>query len=64
MGFITSLISATIKTALTPIAVAKDAFDVVTGNEPETTKKLLQSAVDDLEHAGDTIAGENNDGFF
>ena len=64
MGFITSLISATIKTALTPVAIVRDAVDVVTGNEPNTTKNLLQSAANDLEHAGDTIAGENNDGFF
>mgnify|MGYP007069479685 CR=1 FL=1 len=58
MGFLTNLISATVKTALTPVAIVKDMVDVATGSEPENTKKLLKSA----EKAGDTMMGENNDG--
>lgn len=62
MGFLTNLISATVKTALTPVAIVKDVVDVATGNEPENTKKLLKSAAEDAEKAGDTMMGENNDG--
>ncbi len=62
MGFLTNLISATVKTALTPIAVVKDVVYVATGNEPENTKQLLKSAAKDAERAADTMMGENNDG--
>lgn len=62
MRFLTNLISATVKTALTPVAIVKDAVDVATGNEPKNTKKLLESAAKDAEKAGDTLMGENNDG--
>ena len=62
MGFLTNLISATVKTALTPVAIVKDVVDVVTSNEAENTKKLLKSAAKDAERAVDTILGENNDG--
>lgn len=62
MGFLTNLISATVKTALTPVAIIKDAVDVVVGDEPENTKKLLKSAAKDVEKAADTMMGENNDG--
>ena len=62
MGFLTNLISATVKTALTPVAIVKDVVDVVTSNEAENTKKLLESAAKDVEIAVDTILGENNDG--
>jgi len=62
MGFLTNLISATVKTALTPVAIVKDVVDVATGNEPESTKKLLKSAAKDAGKAGDTMMGENNDG--
>lgn len=62
MGFLTNLISATVKTVLTPVAVVKDVIDVATGEEAENTKKLLKSAAKDAERAGDTMLGENNDG--
>jgi hypothetical protein len=62
MGFLTNLVSATVKTALTPLAVVKDAVDVATGGEAENTKKLLKSAANDAERAGDTMLGENEDG--
>lgn len=48
MGFLSNILSATIKTALTPVAVAKDAVNVVIGEEPDTTKSLLQIAIEDL----------------
>lgn len=62
MGFLTNVLSATVKTALTPVAVVKDAADVVMGSEPKNTKKILQSAAKDAEKALDTAIGENNDG--
>lgn len=61
MGFLTNIISATVKTALTPVAVVKDIVDVVTGKEGGNTKKLLNTAAKDAKRAGDTIMGDNND---
>ena len=63
MGILTNLISATVKTALTPIAIVKDVVNVATGNEAENTKNLLESAADDVKNAGETIIGENDEGF-
>ena len=53
MGFFGSLISATVKTALTPLVVVKDAVNVITGEEPDATKKLLKSAKKDIEESFD-----------
>ncbi len=52
---LTDIASATVKVALTPLAVAKDAVNVVIGEEPDATKDLLKSAGDDLEDAGNRI---------
>ena len=57
MGFFSEIISATVKTALTPIAVMKDVVNVATGNEPDETKKLLKSSGKDVEKAIDDITG-------
>ena len=59
MGFLGNIISATVKTVLTPIAVIKDVGNVVTGNEPDATKKLLKSAGKDLDKAGNIMLGED-----
>jgi hypothetical protein len=48
MGFFTNLISATVKTALTPVAIVKDVVNIATGDEPDATKNLLSSAADDV----------------
>lgn len=59
MGFFSNIISATVKTALTPLAIVKDAVDVVTGEEPENTKRLLNSANKDaIKGADDLVEGE------
>lgn len=55
MGFFSNIISATVKTALTPLAIAKDAVNVATGQEADTTKELLKSAGEDVEEAFDEI---------
>jgi len=59
MGFFSNIISATVKTALTPIAVVKDVVNVATGEEADSTKKLLESAKDDASDAlDDLVDGE------
>jgi hypothetical protein len=55
MGFLSNLVSATVKTALTPLAIAKDAINVVTGEEADTTKNLLSSAAEDVAEAADDL---------
>jgi len=57
MGFFSSIIGATVKTVLTPVAIVKDAVNVATGEEADTTKNLLSSAADDLSDAVDDITG-------
>lgn len=57
MGFFSNIISATIKTALTPIAIVKDAVNIVTGEEAETTKELLRSAGKDVDKVIDEMTG-------
>ena len=57
MGFFSDILSATVKTVLTPIAIVKDAVDIAIGEEPNNTKSLLQSAGKDLSDAIDEISG-------
>jgi hypothetical protein len=52
MGFLSNAISSLVKVALTPVAVVKDAVNVVTGEEANTTKEHIESAVED---AGDSL---------
>ncbi len=49
MGFLSNMFSATVKTVLTPVTVVKDVVNVVSDEEPDTTKRLLESASDDVE---------------
>jgi hypothetical protein len=59
MGFLSSIIGATVKTVLTPVAVVKDAMNIVSGESPDSTKELLESIVNDLsEGVGDLGDGE------
>lgn len=55
MGFFSKLISAGVKTALTPIAIAKDAVNVITDQDADSTKNLLESAADDVSDAADDL---------
>ena len=57
MGFLSNIVSATIKTALTPIAVVKDAVNIATGQDVDSTKDLLSSAADDASEAMDELFG-------
>lgn len=56
MGFLSNVLSATVKTALTPIAVVKDAVNVVTGEEADATKNLIESVGDDVKEAADDLS--------
>lgn len=58
MGFLSSLVSATVKTALVPFAVVRDAVDVVKGEDPDACKKLTESVVEDLKDAADSMTGD------
>jgi hypothetical protein len=51
MGFFSNIISATVKTVLTPVAVVKDVVNVVTGEDADSTKSLLESAQKDASDA-------------
>lgn len=55
MGFLSGLTGALVKTALTPLAVVKDAVNVVTGEEADATKELLESAGDDVKEASEDL---------
>ncbi len=59
MGFLTNLVSATIKTALTPVAVVKDVVNVIRDEEADSTKNLLNSVGDDLNDAADDLVDGN-----
>lgn len=53
--FVKDITSATVKIAITPVAIVKDVANIATGEEPDTVKKLLESAGEDLEDAKDEI---------
>lgn len=54
MGFFGSIITAAVKTAMTPVAIVVDAVAVVVKPESaNTTKNLLESAAKDVEEAFD-----------
>lgn len=55
MGFFSNILGAAVKTALTPLAVVKDAANVVIGEEADETKKLLESAGNDVKDATDDL---------
>lgn len=55
MGFFSSIVGAVVKVAVAPVAVVKDVVNVATGEEPNATKKVVKSAVEDLEDAMDSI---------
>lgn len=59
MGFLSGIVSTTIKTALTPFAVLKDVAEVASGGDADNTKKLLNDAKRDaVEAIDDLVDGE------
>lgn len=57
MGFFSSILNIAVKTVFIPVAVVKDAINVVTDEEPDTTIGLVESTFDDLNDAVDDIFG-------
>jgi hypothetical protein len=55
MGFFSNIISATVKTVLTPVAIVKDVVNVATGEDADATKNLLSSAQEDAADAFDDL---------
>lgn len=55
LGFISNIAIATVKTALSPVAVVLDVADILTGEEPEQTMSLMDNIGDDLQTAIDEI---------
>lgn len=55
MGFLGNLVSSVVKVVATPVAAVVDLGKVAVGIEADTTKNLLNSAMDDLSEAGDDI---------
>lgn len=56
MGFISNLVSATLKTAITPVAVVKNVANIIQGEEVESTKDLIESACEDLGQSLDDLS--------
>jgi hypothetical protein len=55
MGFFDNIISAAVKTIITPVAIVKDVVNVVIDEEADSTKKHVGSIIDDVEDALDDI---------
>jgi hypothetical protein len=48
MSLFSNLISATIKTALAPVAIIADVVHVINGEEPTSTIDMIASATEDV----------------
>ena len=59
MGFFSKMVSATIKTALTPVAIVKDVVNVTLNKDANATKELLDSSKDDVVDAADDLTEGN-----
>lgn len=55
MGFFSELISSAVKVTLTPVAVVKDVVNVVTSEDADATKELIQSAIEDVAQATEDL---------
>lgn len=55
MGFLSNLVSSAVKTALTPVAIVKDAVNLATGDDATATSNLLESAAEDLTDSVDDL---------
>lgn len=55
MGILGSLLSAAVKVAISPIAIAADVIDVVHGDQPTATKEVLGSALEDVKQGLDEL---------
>ena len=60
MGFFSNILSATVKTLLTPVAIVKDVVNIATGEEANATKDNIKSAGEDATKAMDNLCGEDD----
>lgn len=58
MGFFGNAFSSLVKVTLTPVAVVKDVVNVATGEEPNATGSLIESAVEDASDSIDDLVDE------
>jgi len=59
MGFLSGLAGTVTKTLILPVAIVDDAVNVVTGQDVDTTRILVEDTVDDLSDAiNDLCDGE------
>lgn len=56
MGFLSNILGATVKAALTPVAVVKDVVNVAIGEDADATKQLIESAGEDVKEAADNLS--------
>lgn len=56
MGFLSNILGAVVKTAIIPIAIAKDVVNVVIDEKPDAVEELIESAGDDIKKATDDLA--------
>jgi hypothetical protein len=59
MGFFGNIVSSAVKTIATPIAIVKDVAEVAVGMDGDNTKKLIESAKDDLCDSLDDLSDGN-----
>lgn len=59
MGFLSKMISATVKTVLTPIAIVKDVANVIQDKDVTATEDLISGVVEDLSDATDELTDGN-----
>ena len=45
MGFLSNIISATVKTVITPVSILKDVANIATGEEADATKKHIEQGL-------------------
>jgi hypothetical protein len=58
-GFIGEIASAAVKVVASPIAIVKDASDILEGNEANNTSNLIESIGDNIEDGFDKLTGEH-----
>lgn len=61
-GFIGEVVSASVKVAVSPIAIASDVIGSVSDGETESTARLVKGIDQNIEGAFDELLGEEDRG--
>ena len=56
-GFLGEISEAAVKVAFSPLAIAKDSVDLLLGEEPKNTEKLISSIGENIESGIDKLTG-------